>query len=80
MKIRRLEKDNAEVIEMEKNKKEQTEKNSAEGMGVRNDMSTENPTGMIDRYAGDSVNEHKNLETANAYLAEEEIKQQRDNL
>jgi hypothetical protein len=31
-------------------------------------------------YPGDSVEEHKELETANRRIAEDELKQQRDNL
>jgi hypothetical protein len=46
---------------------------------VRTDLNAEHPF-ETSHYAGDSVNEHKNTEEANSLIADEEIRQQRENL
>ncbi|WP_077625216.1 hypothetical protein [Sediminibacillus massiliensis] len=50
-----------------------------EGIGIRTDLDSKHPFNTVDRFAGDSVNEHKELEKANEHFAAEEIKQVRDN-
>ncbi|MFC3882199.1 hypothetical protein ACFOU2_01120 [Bacillus songklensis] len=48
-------------------------------ISIRSDLNSENPFGSRSYYAGDSVDEHKKLEEANQYIAEEELQQQNDN-
>ncbi|MCL7749449.1 hypothetical protein [Halalkalibacter alkaliphilus] len=64
---------------MKSNKKDEfimpTEANTSGEMGIRTEVDPAHPEHTIDRYAGDSVNEHKELERANEDLAEEEISQ-----
>ncbi|WP_138420072.1 hypothetical protein [Aquibacillus sediminis] len=67
----------------EQNKKsfsKTTKANSSEQVGVRTDLEADHPLDTTDQYAGDSVNEHKAMENANQYIAEEEFKQERENL
>jgi hypothetical protein len=56
-----------------------TEANTGGELGIRTEVDPHNPSNTIDRYAGDSVNEHKDLERANEDIAEEEIKQINEN-
>lgn len=74
---------NNEVIKMnQKNKNnfsEKTKENGVEQVGVRTDLNTENLFDSTNRYAGDSVNEHKAIESANEFFAEKEIEQARNN-
>ncbi|MDN4523870.1 hypothetical protein [Fictibacillus fluitans] len=51
-----------------------------EEMTIASERSATHPLGSEDYAAGDSVNEHKNLERANLYLDEGEISQQNNNL
>lgn len=47
---------------------------------IRTDLNSENPFNTSSVYAGDSVNEHKNLEESNQLIAEDELGQQQENL
>ncbi|GAE28202.1 hypothetical protein JCM9140_4412 [Halalkalibacter wakoensis JCM 9140] len=49
-------------------------------IGMRTEVDPEHPDYNIDRYAGDSVDEHKELERANEDIAEKEIAQINENL
>lgn len=49
-------------------------------IGVRTDLDPLHPSATVDRYAGDSVDEHKELEKANEHFADEELSQQNNNL
>ncbi|KHF38889.1 hypothetical protein [Halalkalibacter okhensis] len=64
---------------MKANKKHQfnmpTEANTRGEYGIRTEVNSAHPEHTIDRYAGDSVNEHKELERANEDIAEDEISQ-----
>ncbi|RXY99676.1 hypothetical protein [Fictibacillus sp. S7] len=51
-----------------------------EEMTIAAGRSADHPLGSEDYIAGDSVNEHKNLELVNLYLDEGEISQQNNNL
>ncbi|MGP4041425.1 hypothetical protein ACTWP4_16200 [Gracilibacillus sp. D59] len=48
-------------------------------IGIRVDIDPAHLEDTVERYAGDSVNEHKQLEEANEYLAKKEIEQVRNN-
>ncbi|MFC4402793.1 hypothetical protein [Gracilibacillus xinjiangensis] len=48
-------------------------------IGIRKDMNPSQPADTIERYAGDSVDSHKDLEEANEYIANKEIGQVRHN-
>ncbi|MFC0471479.1 hypothetical protein ACFFHM_13505 [Halalkalibacter kiskunsagensis] len=56
-----------------------TEANTGGEMGVRTELDPKNPSSTVDRYAGDSVDQHKELERANEHFADEEISQIIDN-
>lgn len=43
------------------------------------DVSFTNPFNISESRSGDSVDEHKKLETANEFISEEEINQQNEN-
>ncbi|WP_407271544.1 hypothetical protein [Radiobacillus sp. PE A8.2] len=47
----------------------------SENIGMRSDLDAEHPLKTVDRYAGDSLEEHKQLEEANEYLGEKITKQ-----
>jgi hypothetical protein len=47
---------------------------------IRSDLNSENPFHTTSYYAGDSVNEHKDLEESNEYIDQKEIGQQNENL
>ncbi|MDC3417132.1 hypothetical protein [Aquibacillus salsiterrae] len=59
---------------------ERTKANSVEGMGVQTEINPAHPLNSIDRYPGDSVDEHKAKEDVNVYFAEKEIEQEDNNL
>ncbi|MDT8861190.1 hypothetical protein N0O92_13190 [Alkalihalobacillus sp. MEB130] len=69
---------------MGENKKKEFEmpsKTYARGeIGIRTEVDPAHPDYNIDQYAGDSVNEHKELERANEDIAEKEIGQINENL
>lgn len=44
------------------------------------DVDLGNPVSSSEFYTGDSINEHRIVETANGVIGEKEIEQQRDNL
>ncbi|WP_163538719.1 hypothetical protein [Gracilibacillus sp. YIM 98692] len=44
-------------------------------IGIRKDIDPAHPENTLERYAGDSVDEHKELEEANEYIADKEIGQ-----
>ena len=46
-----------------------------EEYGIRTDLDSAHPYNTVDRYPGDSVNEHKELEKVNEHFAEKEISQ-----
>ncbi|ARK30554.1 hypothetical protein [Halalkalibacter krulwichiae] len=48
-------------------------------IGIRTELDSRDPSQTVDRYAGDSVDQHKELEKANEGLAEAEIKQVSEN-
>ncbi|WP_227936403.1 hypothetical protein [Alkalihalobacillus deserti] len=56
-----------------------TQANTGGEIGVRTELDPYHPSNTIDRYPGDSVDEHKELEKANEYFADEEIKQINEN-
>ncbi|MDL4841180.1 hypothetical protein [Aquibacillus rhizosphaerae] len=56
-----------------------TKENENEGISVETDLDPKHMFDTTDRYAGDSVNEHKQMEKANAYIAEEELEQINNN-
>ncbi|MRH43799.1 hypothetical protein GH741_14065 [Aquibacillus halophilus] len=70
---------------MNRNKKQdgsfnkKTKANSAEGIGIRTELDSEHPYHTIDQYAGDSVDEHKEIENANEHFADEELDQINNN-
>lgn len=64
-----------EVTNLDKKRKTKVEYNTIDAYGVRTELDAEHPQDTIDRYPGDSVNEHKELEKVNEGLAEKEIKQ-----
>ncbi|MBM7571213.1 hypothetical protein [Aquibacillus albus] len=55
--------------------KSKTKRNSIEGMGIQTEVDPEHPLETVDRYTGDSVNEHKVMEEANEFIADKEIEQ-----
>lgn len=57
-----------------------TKVDTSEGIGIRTDLDTKHLFDTVDRYAGDSVNEHKQMEEANEHFASEEIEQVNNNL
>jgi hypothetical protein len=78
-----------EVTMMEEKEKVEKEKITAEiptntplnmTYSVRTDLSSENPFNTTSYYAGDSVNEHKDLEESNQYIAQKELGQENENL
>ncbi|GAE36965.1 hypothetical protein [Halalkalibacter akibai] len=56
-----------------------TQANTGGQFGVRTELDPHHPANTVDRYPGDSVNEHKDLERANEYIANDEIKQINEN-
>ncbi|WP_226035530.1 hypothetical protein [Aquibacillus saliphilus] len=60
--------------------KNKTKENSSEGIGIKTELDSELPYHTVDQYAGDSVNEHKEIEKANEHFADEEIEQINNNL
>lgn len=64
-------------MKKEQNKKVEfpTEANTSGEIGVRTELDPIHPSRTVDRYAGDSVDEHKELEKANEHFADEEISQ-----
>nr|WP_273840451.1 hypothetical protein [Halalkalibacter alkalisediminis] len=71
------------MIVLDKKKKKTfdlpTEANTGGEIGIRTELDPYHPSNTIDRYPGDSVNEHKDLEKANEHFADEEIKQINEN-
>ncbi|GAA0327115.1 hypothetical protein GCM10008967_17060 [Bacillus carboniphilus] len=57
------------------NKKISAGYHPTEEFGIRSDLDSTHPYETVDRYAGDSVNEHKELEKVNEHFAEKEISQ-----
>jgi hypothetical protein len=68
-----------EVILMKKERKSEfpipTEANTEGQLGVRTELDPAHPSNTVDRFAGDSVEEHKQLEKANEHFADKEISQ-----
>ncbi|MGP4107728.1 hypothetical protein [Virgibacillus sp. L01] len=68
---------------MEKQRKKEfsipTEANSDGEISVQDGLDAKYPFAEEDNFAGDSVDEHKELEAANEYFAEKEISQQNNN-
>ncbi|QGH33998.1 hypothetical protein GI584_08160 [Gracilibacillus salitolerans] len=48
-------------------------------IGIRKDIDPAHLEDTVERYAGDSVDAHKELEEANEYVANKEIEQVRNN-
>jgi hypothetical protein len=78
-----------EVIDMQDKEKITKDKVTAEipsntplnmTYSVRTDLNSENPFNTTSYYAGDSVDEHKDLEEANDYFNEKELGQENENL
>ena len=59
--------------------KKSTKDKSLEGIGVRTDIDSAHPLQSIERSAGSSVEEHKQMERANEYIADEELNQINEN-
>ncbi|MEN1968041.1 hypothetical protein WMZ97_08190 [Lentibacillus sp. N15] len=57
-----------------------TEANTNGEIGVKSGLHTNNPLNAENNVAGDSVDEHKELEAANEVIAEKEISQVNNNL
>ncbi|RYG74315.1 hypothetical protein EU245_02915 [Lentibacillus lipolyticus] len=55
--------------------KRRTQANMDGELSVQDGLDTNNPLKEEDNFAGDSVNEHKELEAANQHIAEKEIGQ-----
>lgn len=53
--------------------------NQAGELGIRKDTNPADLEDTVDRYVGDSVAAHKELEEANEYVADKEIEQVRNN-
>ncbi|MET3697473.1 hypothetical protein [Bacillus oleivorans] len=60
---------------MKKEKNNNLTYKKTEEYGIRTDLDSAHPYNTVDRYAGDSVNEHKELEKVNESFAEKEISQ-----
>ncbi|HLR68638.1 hypothetical protein [Virgibacillus alimentarius] len=63
------------------NKKSQfpTKANEEEQINVHNELKANKPLPMQNKFAGDSVDEHKRLEAANEIIAKKEISQTYNN-
>ncbi|WLR50375.1 hypothetical protein LC040_14035 [Bacillus tianshenii] len=48
-------------------------------VGIRTDINSEHPYSSIDHYAGDSVDEYRQIEAANEHIADKEIAQITEN-
>nr|WP_261130540.1 hypothetical protein [Bacillus sp. Marseille-Q3570] len=59
--------------------KNQNHENSSGKLGIRTGLESDRPFNSEVRFPGDSIDEHKELESANEYFAEKEISQSNNN-
>ncbi|WP_311775133.1 hypothetical protein [Alkalihalobacillus sp. TS-13] len=59
--------------------KNSNHENSSGQLSIRTGLESDRPLDSEERFPGDSIDEHKELESANEYFAEKEISQSNNN-